>query len=772
MLLSLTACQAPEIIKERLFTVGDSKNGALSFPIPEGGSQLIIQPVQFLDRSGDENKRSRQAKLDTNQLPYSFRYEGLDSKQEAVFERKAEGLSSCSPVSDRIHQSLYQCSGERISYDLMQSDRRIRLLNIRVNSPNEKGSAVYFKVTLRAKQSEYRSRIHWIRLSSLERDNILKSIYQSKDNEAFDRMAMSTLAPTGKAGEDYRDAVAYSDSGSRGALKRNFPAYSMIGPGAKVIAAIYPHNTLVRIRSLPFHSNGTASPKYHLCWQPFGVPVDGPCYRQADGKSAVGNFRLPRGRIIISSEDSMAIDVDYAVDERTNFHLSDSARQYKAQFLASGQSLSFDLAGIRSAEYLPVRINAWSVMSDERSRGIQLSVKILDAADRIIYQQSLPLSELASNFDRIKGQAMTLGLPKSLVVDGNVDQGKLLVTADSDVLISALIRRTGSPLVTEVYPSGFIRATPDERTWVELKPKARTDAKAATFLISSYSFDTEKKSVLMQRVAFASLGGKQGVFSLVPSYNFEQALSERIKTGRSTLVNPGQPVKVRLETVGSLSIVSTVDRLQTVALKLDGKSLWQKELSPAIHETLLAPFAHSPGQIFNLTAEGAPVYVAGVRPLDMPETSFVKRFFYEGAEARYELPKELAQQNIFIDLLLTQSSASPGHMSVTIEKSGTKREKETSTRVSTDYTYLKRDYVIQTKNLQPDTVLFDGRKAQFVSIPIALYNDLPEGRHTIKVSFAHLDGAFVAVSGQMHDTGLKITSLPNQNAKMGSEATR
>ncbi|MDQ3235437.1 MAG: hypothetical protein M3Q07_26800, partial [Pseudobdellovibrionaceae bacterium] len=568
--------------------------------------------------------------------------------------------------------------------------------------------------------------------------------------------SLSTLAPLGQTQLDYQDRIVYQDAVRVPEARPNFPNYALIGPQARIIVPLYTRQTPIRVRSFPL----AESKEYTMCWQPMAEPVDGRCYQELNSQAADASFHFPRGRLIFSAVQSMALDVEYALSDQVKFKLADAVHQYPVHRLPRGESLSVDLGRLSSTEYVPLRINVWGIHgASSNPQAALLDLKILAPDGSLRHQERIALDNSLSEYDRPNGDLVLLNQPNSIYINANVGGGRLVISSPGqDIFANFMLRRSAVPVFARIQPGGYRGADTDRDSWSPIHPIEPTPKD----VVASYLWNRGATFAEAQRVSYPSLEINPGAFALTPGYIQEQTLEERKKTGRYVRLTDGASMRATVEGSTVLPLIAFAKHRGKGALLANGQALWQGDVYRSAVVENLDVSRLPAGSNFDLQAQGAEIFLSGVRTDQPAGPVYSKRFFYAQNQGTYLIRKESPQQTLTVEVLLTEAPGADASVSLEVQPG-----KLASAPVTRELTLLKRDYTMEPNRFAPDTILLDGRQGQLLTIPIPLRSDIPLGDHMLKVKTAGLKGAYLAVSSLVPNFGIRIHASPDASQAIG-----
>lgn len=732
-------CTSEIVTHQRLFTPGDK--GAMTFKIPSGGLNLIIQPTLLPD-AGQRAKAQAYA--------YAFEYVTLGADQQPITRHNVQGLVHCDRARDGDAGRTLRCPGSRVLIDLKASPKAAQYLTI-IRNPREKARDLYFAVTIRAPQSDYRARLHGLRLAPHEKSALLDTAYAGQQDDVKQLAALSTLAPLGKTNEDYRDQVIYQDGAAATSPTPRFPSYAVIGPEARIIVPLYKREVPVRVRALPL---GDAS-DYTLCWQPMAEPLEGRCYKVAHSASPDTSFVLPRGRLIFSAPQPVALDVEYSLTEQQKFHLVDAVQQYNVHRLAAGQTISVNLDPFQTPEFLPLRLHVWSVQAQ---KGLQqpgtLDLKIIMPDGTVRQRERLTLDMRRSPFDRSASEAEVLSRLNTFYIAANSGGGRLLIQASSDILVNMTLGRASTPLYAQLQALGMIRTDKEREFWIPITPEETVPQD----MVASYAWNPDVGLVEAQRVFFPIRDLSPGSFAFTPTHVEEMTWESRRRSAHYAPLRPGVETEAVLERGPVLPMMLVAAPGSHAALRANGHTLWEGQLDRNTLMGNLDASRFSQGSRLQLLAEGAEIFVGGIRLAQSMSTVYGKRFYYHQSRGSFLIQKTSPQQTVNIELLLTEAPTAKAQVQVNLDSAAAGHHPA----VSREFTHRQRVYTITPRSLAADSLLVDGRKAELVTFPLPLRSDLPPGEYQVNVTTSGMNGVFLAVSSQLPNFGIRLTSASDR----------
>ncbi|HET9239849.1 MAG TPA: hypothetical protein VFO10_21490 [Oligoflexus sp.] len=732
------SCKSEIVTHQRLFTPGDK--GAMTFKIPSGGLNLIIQPTLLPDA---DSRAKAQA------YPYAFEYVTLGADQQPIARQRVQGLVHCDRVHEGGQQRTLRCPGSRVLIDLKSGPKAPQYLTIRRDS-QAKARDLFFAVTMRAPQSEYRARLHGLRLSPHEKSALLDTAYAGQEEDVKQLAALSTLAPMGQAEQDYRDQVIYQDGAAATPTPR-FPSYAVIGPEARIVVPVYQRDGLVRVRALPLGDRND----YTVCWQPMAEPLDGRCYKTAHSASPDTSFPFPRGRLIFSAPQPLALDVEYSLTEQQKFHLADAVQQYSAYRLPSGQTLSVNLDPFQTQEFLPLRLHVWAVHGQKgEQQPAVLELKIVMPDGTLRQRERLTLDMRRSPFDRSASEAEVLSRLNTFHVAAGHGGGRLLIQASPSILVNMTLGRASTPLYSELQAHGMIRADQEREFWIPITPEESVPQD----MVASYAWNPDVGLVAAQRVFFPTRDLSPGSFAFTPTRLEEMTWEGRKRSAHYVQLQPGLGIEAFLERGPILPMMLVAAPGSHAALRVNGHTLWEGRLDRSTQMGQLDASRFAPGSRLQLVAEGAEIFVGGIRLAQSMSTVYAKRFYYSQNRGSFLIQKTSPQQTVSIELLLTEAPTATAQVQVNVET----RSGAVPPSLSREFTHRQRVYTIMPRTLVADSVLADGRKAELVTFPLPLRSDLPSGEYQVNVTTSGMKGAFLAVSSQLPNFGIRLTSASDR----------
>jgi hypothetical protein len=164
------------------------------------------------------------------------------------------------------------------------------------------------------------------------------------------------------------------------------------------------------------------------------------------------------------------------------------------------------------------------------------------------------------------------------------------------------------------------------------------------------------------------------------------------------------------------------------------------------------------GSRLQFLAQGADIFVGGIRLAQSTSTVYAKRFYYSQNRGSFLIQKSSPQQTVNIELLLTEAPTAMAQVQVNVDpRSGTVHPS-----LSREFTHRQRVYTIAPRPLSADSVMVDGRKAELVTFPLPLRSDLPPGEYQVNVTTSGINGAFLAVSSQLPNLGIRLASAADR----------
>jgi hypothetical protein len=734
------SCKSAIITQQRLFTPGDK--GSMSFKIPAGGLSLVVQPLRIQEREQLDSGPQIQPRTS----PYTFEYETLNAEQEPMLRQRVQGFVHCDRPVDDQRELIRRCPGSRIVIDLRAGQQVPEYLRIKLGDPRT-SKDLYFAVTFRAPQSHYRARLHGLRLAPHEKAALLDTAYADHQGQLQQLSSLSTLAPLGIAQRDYRDRVIYQDAAVATQSNPRFPSYARIGPNARIVVPLYQREVPVRVRSMPLSD----ASEYSVCWQPMAEPVEGRCYKAARSQSTDSTFSFPRGRLIFSAPQPMALDVEYPLAEQQKFHLADAVQQHPVHRLAEGQTLSVNLEQMQGHEYLPLRINVWALHQQEsHPHPAFLDLKILAPDGHVRHQERLILDSRLSLLDRASSEAELLSQMNSFHVNANAGGGRLVISAGRDMMASFMLGRSSTPLYSRLQAGDVIRADSDREFWIPVQPQEST----LKDMIFSYAWNRDAAVVEAQRVSFPSVEARPGSFALTPSHIQEMTWEGRRKAGHYIPLRPGVSSQVIVERGPILPMILFAPPQTKAALRVNGQTFWEgtSDKKALIGNLDVSQFPQNVPLQFN-SQEGE-IFVSGIRFAQNLSTVYGKRFYYAQNHASFRIQKDPPQQTVNIEVLLTEAPAENARVQVTLQRP----QGYAQPLVLRDFTYLKRDYLIEPRRFVPDSFLLDGTRAELLTLPIPLRADMPPGEYLVNVTTSGMKGILLGASSQLPNFGVRIAA--------------
>jgi hypothetical protein len=733
------ACKSEIVTHQRLFTPGDK--GGMTFKIPSGGLSLIIQPTLLPDT---DSRAKAQA------YPYAFEYVTLGADQQPIARQRVQGLVHC----DRIHEAgdgrTQRCPGARVLIDLKSGPKSPQYLTIS-RDPHDKARDLFFAVTLRAPQSDYRARLHGLRLAPHEKSALLDTAYAGHEDDVKQLAALSTLAPMGKTEEDYRDQVIYQDGIAAPVSMRRFPSYAVIGPNSRIVVPLYKRDTLVRVRALPL-GNGR---DYSVCWQPMAEPLEGRCYKAAHSASPDTNFQFPRGRLIFSAPQPLALDVEYSLTEQQKFHLADSVQQYSVHRLPAGQTLSVNLEPFQTAEFLPLRLHVWAVLEQKgEQQPAVLDLKLVMPDGTLRQHERLTLDSRRSPFDRSASEAERLSRVNSFYLAAGKAGGRLLIQASPSILVNITLGRASIPLYAELQAQGVLRADQNREFWIPIP----TEETMPQDRVASYAWNPDVGRVEAQRVFFPTRDLSPGSFAFTPTRVEEMTWEGRKRSAHYVQLHSGLGTEAFVERGPQLPMMVVAAPGSQAALRINGQTLWEGRLD---RNTLMGHLDASrfpQGSRLQFLAQGADIFVGGIRLAKNTSTVYAKRFYYSQNRGSFLIQKSSPQQTVNIELLLTEAPTAMAQVQVNLDA----RSGAAHSSLSREFTHRQRVYTIAPRPLLADSVMVDGRKAELVTFPLPLRSDLPPAEYQVNVTTSGINGAFLAVSSQLPNFGIRLASAADR----------
>jgi hypothetical protein len=742
----LIACKSETITQQRLFTPGHK--GSMSFKIPAGGLSLVIQPIRLQDH---EQLNSGQA-IQARAYPYAFEYETLSAEQKPLLTQKAQGFAHCDHPQDARQERVRRCPGSRVMIDLKAGQQLPQYLRIKLDDLKT-AKNLYFAVTFRAPQSSYRARLHALRLAPHEKTALLDTAYADQQGDLQQLASLSTLAPLGREQEDYRDRLIYQDAAQVSDPKPRFPSYAWIGPNARMIVPLYQRQVPVRVRSIPL---GDAS-EYNVCWQPMAEPVEGRCYKAARSQLTDTTFNFPRGRLIFSALEPMALDVEYPLTEQQKFHLADAVQQYPVHRLAQGQSLSITLEQVQSHEYLPLRINVWALHPQAQSAFLDL--KVLTREGHVRQQERLVLDHHLSPFDRSSSEAEILSQMNSFYLNANAGGGRLVISAGQDMMASFMLGRSSTPLYSRLQAGDVIRADSDREFWIPVQPNEST----LKDVVASYAWNRDATVVEAQRVVFPSVEARPGSFALTPNHVQEMTWEGRRRPGHYVPLRPGASTNVIVDRGPILPLILFAPPQFNAALRVNGQTLWENTLDKNAVVSNLDVSRFAPHAPLQFHSQGGEMFVSGIRLAQNLNIVYGKRFYYAQNQASFRIQKDVPQQTLNVEVLLTEAPAENARVQVTLQT----RQGFVRPMVQREFTHFKRDYAIEPRSFVPDSFLLDGTKAELLTFPVPLRSDMPPGEYLVNVTTSGMNGVFLAASSQLPNFGIRIAAARDRDQGSG-----
>jgi hypothetical protein len=733
------SCKSEIVTHQRLFTPGDK--GAMTFKIPPGGLNLIIQPTLL----PDTGKRAR-----AQAYSYAFEYVSLDADQQPIARQRVEGLVHCDRIYEAAQDRTQRCPGTRVMIDLKSAAKAPQFLSIRRDSQDNTRD-LFFSVTLRAPQSDYRARLHGLRLAPHEKSALLDTAYAGQEDEVKQLAALSTLAPLGEAQEDYRDEVIYQDGAAAPPQAPRFPSYAVIGPEARIVVPLYKRDAWVRVRALPLGDGSD----YTVCWQPLAEPLDGRCYKTGHSASPDTSFQFPRGRLIFSAPQPLALDVEYAVTDKQKFHLADAVQQYSVHRLPAGQTLSVNLDPFQTQEFLPLRLHVWAVHGPKGERQpAVLDLKIVRADGTVRQHERLTLDMRRSPFDRSVSEAEVLSRLNSFYVAAGNGGGRLLIQASPNLLVNMSLGRASTPLYAELQALGMIRADQDREFWIPVTPEETMPQDR----VASYAWNPDVGLVEAQRVFFPMRDVSPGAFALTPARVEEMTWESRKRSAHYVQLQPGLGTDVILERGPLLPMMLVAAPGSHASLRAAGHTLWEGRLDRSTLMGQLDASRFPQGSRVPLLAQGADFFVGGIRLAQTMSIVYAKRFYYSQSRGSFLIQKSSLQQTVNIELLLTEAPTDKAEVQVSVEP----RSNAVPPSLSREFTHRQRVYTLAPRPLAADSILADGRKAELLTFPLPLRSDLPLGEYQVNVTTSGMKGVLLAVASPMPNLGIRLTSAADR----------
>lgn len=728
-------CTSEHVTHQRLFTPGDK--GAMSFKIPSGGLNLIIQPTLLPD-AGQRTKAQA--------YPYAFEYVTLGADQQPIARHKVQGLVHCDRMRDGEAGRSLRCPGSRVLIDLKAGSKAPQYLTI-IRDPGQTARDLFFSVTTRAPQSDYRARLHGLRLAPHEKSALLDTAYAGQQDDVKPLAALSTLAPLGKEKEDYRDQVIYQDGTAAVSPTPRFPSYAVIGPEARIIVPLYKREVPVRVRALPLGETSD----YTVCWQPMAEPLDGRCYKVGHSALPDTSFVFPRGRLIFSAPQPVALDVEYSLMEQQKFHLVDAVQQYNVQRLPAGQTLSVNLDPFQTPEFLPLRLHVWTVQTQNGQQPGVLDLKIVMPDGTVRQRERLSLDKRRSPFDRSASEAEVLSRLNTFYIAANSGGGRLVIRASSEILVNMTLGRASTPLYAQLQALGMIRTDKQREFWIPISPEESMPQDR----VASYAWNPDVGLVEAQRVFFPIRDLSPGSFAFTPTHAEEMTWESRRRSAHYVPLRPGHETEAVLERGPLLPMMLVATPGSHAALRANGHTLWEGRLDRNTQLGNLDVSRFPQGSRLQLLAQGAEVFVGGIRLAQSMSTVYGKRFYYHQNRGSFLIQKTSPQQTVNIELLLAEAPTAKAQVQVSLDSGSDGKHPS----VSREFTHRQRVYTIMPRPLAADALLLDGRKAELVTFPLPLRSDLPPGEYQVNVTTSGMDGVFLAVSSQLPNFGIRLTSV-------------
>jgi len=314
--------------------------------------------------------------------------------------------------------------------------------------------------------------------------------------------------------------------------------------------------------------------------------------------------------------------------------------------------------------------------------------------------------------------------------------------------------RASTPLYAQLQGLGMIRTDKEREFWIPITP----DESMPQDMVASYAWTPDVGLVEAQRVFFPIRDLSPGSFAFTPTHVAEMTWESRKRSAHYVPLRPGLETDAVLERGPILPMMMVAAPGSHAALRANGHTLWEGRLD---RNTLMGNLDVSrfpQGSRLQLVAQGAEMFVGGIRLAQSMSTVYGKRFYYHQNRGSFLIQKTSLQQTVNIELLLTEAPTGKAQVQVNLDKV----PGAPSLSVSREFTHRQRVYTIMPRPLAADSLLVDGRKAELVTLPLPLRSDLPPGEYQVNVTTSGMNGVFLAVSSQLPNFGIRLTSASDR----------
>jgi hypothetical protein len=359
-----------------------------------------------------------------------------------------------------------------------------------------------------------------------------------------------------------------------------------------------------------------------------------------------------------------------------------------------------------------------------------------------------------SPFDRSASEAEVLSRLNTFVIAANSGGGRLVMQASSEILVNMSLGRASAPLYAQLQGLGMIRTDKDREFWIPITP----DEPRVQDMVASYAWNPDVGLVEAQRVFFPMRDSSPGSFALTPTHVEEMTWESRKRSAHYVPLRPGVEAETVLERGPLLPMMLVAAPGSHASLRANGHTLWEGRLDRSTWTGNVDVSRFPQGSHLKLLAQGAEVFVGGIRLAQSISTVYGKRFYYHQNRGSFLIQKTSPQQTVNIELLLTEAPTAKAEVQVNLDW----LVSAPAPSVSREFTQRQRIYTIVPRPLAADSLLADGRKAELVTFPLLLRSDLPPGELQVNVTTSGMDGVLMAVSSQQPNFGIRLTSASDR----------
>jgi hypothetical protein len=744
----------------------------LTFPLPAGSHRLKLL----------SNASLSAAAAPAEEWPYALEYRvlGEDGAElsRGLYHHRSAQVFSRQPAGEEMVPAAYYLEGDR-----QPAEGRVLLLNLEgLAEPAQlqvrlaQGAPAVAGVALRLyhleQEADHKLGFLWQRLSQGQRQSLARgSVYPPELLSAAEKLNLvregwRPIGPQGVAGRDYFSRQLYLLAGETGEAFEPpvLPAGLLISASNCGTLLLPPAGGRVRLEFLPAlaeQQQPAAGAALGLTWygpEP-GQRRSYPLAWELGGTSFSATF--PAGLLEFSAPGAVVVRA-YLVADGTETEITPPPLYLRGYLTAPGQELLYPVDHAAAAA-TPMRLDFRTFVTGSEG-GLtlpqqgQLEFSWLDAAGEVIRSGSLPLSSLASRYDRLAdgGLEQLLAEPNSFYFELPAAVSRVRLVASVPVLASVYTRPADLLRELRVPEKELVAGAEAERqpAWFGLRPQnheSLLEAGRSLLLMLQQRPPTEVRPEVQAGhylwEDFHPEGSWRGRYLLIPRQPQSPQRLEALAATYRPLPPTGEALLNLVSPLGQPSVAPELLWLRPSAapaklgLFVDGALFWSGELAGARGELSLPPL---PSGRHRLRLEGQGDGDFYLSHADGGDKAWLKRLAnrFDRKGLSFVVEKQQQREVLSARLYVPRTQRQASRVRVTIE--GPSRIASGPLR---EWSFLARRYELEPEPAAAVAVLHtseevDGGRAFF----IPLGSDLPAGRYRLRMELDQGPGGYLILA--------------------------